>query len=156
MRSKVSNDPPLARVSITLPATAEHLSSVYALLARFWTDLQRCHPSPPDSVWRAHFETAVGEIVTNIMRHAYASPSTGGEVSIDIDGFGDRVEATLQDRGEPYSGSPIPDAQMPADSVDALDLPEGGWGLALTLAAVDHLSYTRDADINCWRLVKQL
>jgi anti-sigma regulatory factor (Ser/Thr protein kinase) len=135
MRSKASNDLPLAEVSTTLPATAEHLGSVYAALAEFWTKLERCHPSPPDSGWRAYFETAVGEIVANIIQYAYASPSTGGEMSIDVHGFRDRVEATFRDRGAPYSGSLIPDVH---------------------LAAVDDLSYTREADINYWRFMKKL
>jgi anti-sigma regulatory factor (Ser/Thr protein kinase) len=156
MRSKGSDDPLLAEVSSTLPATAEHLASVYTTLSEFWARFERLHPSPPDSGWRAYFETAVGEIVANIMRYAYAAPSHGGEMSIKLHGFRDRVEATFQDRGVPYSGSPIADARLPPESIETLDLPEGGWGLAVTLAAVDHLSYTREADVNCWRLVKKL
>jgi anti-sigma regulatory factor (Ser/Thr protein kinase) len=77
-------------------------------------------------------------------------------MSIEVQGFKDRVEATFRDHGLPYTGSPIPDVQLPPDSSDTLDLPEGGWGLAMTLAAVDDLSYTREADINYWRFVKKL
>jgi anti-sigma regulatory factor (Ser/Thr protein kinase) len=73
-----------------------------------------------------------------------------------LDGYRDRVEATFRDRGVPYAGAPIGDARIPSESVDALDLPEGGWGLAMTLAAVDHLEYTREADVNSWRFMKKL
>ncbi|HEY1296121.1 MAG TPA: ATP-binding protein [Chloroflexota bacterium] len=156
MRSKTSNDLPFIEVSSTLPATAEHLGSVYASLSQFWAELQRSHPSPPDETWRAQFHTAVGEIVSNIIRHAYTSTSAAGEISITIDGFHDRVEALFQDHGVPYSASPIAEARIPADRMDVVDLPEGGWGLALTLAAVDHLSYTREADTNYWRIIKKL
>jgi anti-sigma regulatory factor (Ser/Thr protein kinase) len=156
MRSQTSdNSQPLAEVSVTLPATAERLAEVYATLARFWAALQASHPSPPDGTWRAYFDTAVGEIVANIVRYAYAA-SSDGEVSIALRGFGDRVEATLQDRGVPYTGASIGSAHVACDEVDALDLPEGGWGLAMTLAAVDELRYTREADVNFWRLLKKL
>jgi anti-sigma regulatory factor (Ser/Thr protein kinase) len=149
------NSRPLVQVSITLPATAEHLAEVYATLARFWTALQASHPSPPDSTWRAYFDTAVGELAANIVRHAYAA-SNSGEMSIALHGFGDRVEATLQDRGVAYTGSPIGEADLADDDLDALDLPEGGWGLTMTLAAVDELRYTREADVNFWRFMKKL
>ena len=157
MRSTASNEAPLAELSMTLPATAEHLGSVYAGMSQFWAELERRHPSPPDAAWRAYFDTAVGEIVANVVRHAYADThdSADATVSIAIRGFADRVEATFRDRGVPYTGS-IADAQLPGDGADTLDLPESGWGLAVTLAAVDDLSYTRDADINCWRLIKKL
>ncbi|MBV9323197.1 MAG: ATP-binding protein [Chloroflexi bacterium] len=156
MRSKASDNRPVAEVSATLPATAEHLDRVYATLSQFWTELERSHPAPPDGVWRAYFDTAVGEIVTNIIRYAYASTAAGGEMSMAIQGYLDRVEATFRDRGGPYTGAPITDARLPLDSLDVIELPEGGWGLALTLAAVDRLSYTRDADVNYWHFMKKL
>jgi anti-sigma regulatory factor (Ser/Thr protein kinase) len=156
MRSQTSdNSRPLVEVSITLPATAEHLAEVYATLARFWSALQASHPSPPEGPWRAYFDTAVGEIVANIVRYAY-SASSAGEMSIALRGFGDRVEATLQDRGVPYTGVPIGSPHVACDDVDVLDLPEGGWGLAMTLGAVDELRYTREADVNSWRFMKKL
>jgi anti-sigma regulatory factor (Ser/Thr protein kinase) len=156
MRSQASdNSQPVAEASITLPATAEHLAEVYATLVRFWTAVEANHSSPPDGTWRAYFDTAVGEIVANIIRYAYAASSVG-EMSIVLRGFGDRVEATLQDRGVPYTGTPIGDVHVACDEVDALDLPEGGWGLAMTLAAVDELRYTREADVNFWRFMKKL
>jgi anti-sigma regulatory factor (Ser/Thr protein kinase) len=159
MRSTVSDDAdqPLAEVSVTLPATAENLATVYATLAQFWTELESRVPTPPDATWRAYFDTAVGEIVSNIVRYAYSAAASDGEMSVVLLGFPDRVEATFRDRGVPYAGSPIGDARMPPDSVvDVLDLPEGGWGLAMTLAAVDDLQYTREADINSWRFMKKL
>jgi anti-sigma regulatory factor (Ser/Thr protein kinase) len=158
MRSTASDDPdlPLAEVSISLPATADNLARVYATLARFWTELGGRVAAPPDATWRAYFDTAVGEIVSNIIRYAYASASTDGEMTMELHGYRDRVEATFQDRGVPYAGSSIGDAHLPSQGVDALDLPEGGWGLAMTLAAVDDLRYTRDADVNFWRFMKKL
>lgn len=163
MRSTGSDDPHLllAELRITLPATAEHLATVYATLAQFWTELEGRVARPPDVTWRAYFDTAVGEIVSNIVRYAY-TPAAGdaqmyqGEMSIQLDGYADRVEATFRDRGVPYAGFPIGDARTSPDSVDALDLPEGGWGLAMTAAAVDDLLYTREGDVNSWRLIKKL
>jgi anti-sigma regulatory factor (Ser/Thr protein kinase) len=156
MRSTASDDSPLAETSTTLPATADNLARVYATLAQFWTEFGRCLPTPPDATWRAYVETAVGEIVSNIVRHAYGSTTTRGEMSIALHGYRDRVEATFRDRGLPYAGSPVDDARKLSADIDALDLPEGGWGLAMTLAAVDDLRYTRDAEVNCWRFLKKL
>jgi anti-sigma regulatory factor (Ser/Thr protein kinase) len=158
MRSTISDEAgqPLAEVAVTLPATVENLATVYATLARFWTEFDDRRGTPLDATWRAYFDTAVGEIVSNIVRYAYASAATSGEMSILLRGYADRVDATFRDRGVPYAGSPVGDARMPPHSVDALNLPEGGWGLAMTLAAVDDLQYTREADVNSWRFMKKL
>jgi hypothetical protein len=56
----------------------------------------------------------------------------------------------------PYSAAPAADGCVPPGGIDALDLPEGGFGLALTLAAVDDLRYTRDTGIDYWRIMKKL
>ena len=42
------------------------------------------------------------------------------------------------------------------DPLALAELPEGGWGLHLTRAAVDELTYTRASDTNCWRFVRRL
>ena len=144
----------LAEEAVVVPATAERLAALHGALARFWVAVQDAHPRPPDSAWRAQFETAVMEIVGNVLRHAYPPAHRGGNVKLRLRLYRDRVEALVTDRGVPFE-EPIATASVAG--LDPLDLPEHGYGLAVARAAVDQVEYSRRArGSNRWRLVKRL
>lgn len=74
-------------------------------------------------------------------------------MELRLSAFPDGVEGVFTDDGVAYEASATP---APESGLDPLDLPEGGFGLALTLAAVDKLDYTRTrSGRNRWRLVKK-
>jgi anti-sigma regulatory factor (Ser/Thr protein kinase) len=150
-----ASDRPLAEVATTVPATAAHLADLHTALGGFWTEFERAYGTPLDPVRRAQLETAVGELASNIVRHAYGATSLSGEMTLTLAGYRDRVEGTFRDAGVPYTGPPPAELTLP-DPVELAELPEGGWGLHLTLAAVDELTYTRASDTNCWRFVRRL
>lgn len=126
---------------------------MHAGLARFWSSAlgKEFHPSDE---WRARFDTAVMEIAGNILRHAYPPGHKPGNVKLRLRLYADRAEALLTDRGIPFEE---PAVASPDADADPLDLPEGGYGLAIARAAVDRLEYSRRArGANRWQLVKKL
>jgi serine/threonine-protein kinase RsbW len=160
--------PALAEERIAFAATAERLADLHAALERFWAAVDRSVPRPPDATWRQTFATAVAEIATNVIRHAYPGGGAAEHpdaIRLDLRAYPDRAEATFADRGVAYAAPETPTAPvgMPdtpvagaVDPDDLLALAEGGYGLALARAAVDELDYERSADgINHWRLMKR-
>jgi anti-sigma regulatory factor (Ser/Thr protein kinase) len=151
-----ASDRPVAEISTSVPATPAQLAEVHIALQKFWVEFERVHGAPPVAGRRAQVETAVGELASNIVRHAYGtSAALGGEMTLTLCGYEDRVEGTLLDAGAAYTGPPLAELTMP-DALELPELPEGGWGLRLTRAAVDELSYTRASGTNCWRFVRRL
>ncbi len=139
--------------TLELPARTEHIEAMHACVARFWAAAEQQLAQPLPVHWRQEFETAVMEIVNNIIRHAYA-PSPTATIHIELTCSSCCVKAHFRDRGAPFTKSlPTSAHEMP----DPLTLPEGGWGLHIVHEIVDELSYTRDADgVNHWRLRKNI
>jgi serine/threonine-protein kinase RsbW len=126
---------------------------MHAGLAHFWVAAAAAGRAPGPA-WRAELETAVMEIVGNVLRHAYPPGHRAGNVKLRLRLYADRVEALVTDRGVPFE-EPPPSAPVPTD--DPLALPEGGYGLAVARAALDRLEYSRrPRGSNRWRLVKRL
>jgi anti-sigma regulatory factor (Ser/Thr protein kinase) len=150
-----ASDSPVAEISTTVPAMPAQLAEVHVALQRFWVEFERVHGAPLAAGPRAQVETAVGELASNIVRHAYGATGLSGEMTLTLCGYGDRVEGTFRDVGAAYTGPPPSALSMP-DPLELPELPEGGFGLRLTRAAVDELTYTRAAGTNCWRFVRRL
>ena len=73
---------------------------------------------------------------------------------LELIAFPRRIEACFTDDGTEYV---VKDKPVSDPLADPMHLPEGGFGLALTLAAVDKLDYTRSPrGVNRWRFVKRL
>ena len=93
------------------------------------------------------FETALGEIGSNVLTHGRpAGTERPVDYTLRFDGV--TVEASLSDSGVPVHEHLT--REMPAyDS-------EAGRGLAMARSLLDELGYERDGDLNRWRLVKRL
>ena len=143
----------LVEETLVVPATAEALPAVHATLDHFWQALDGAARRSPDRHWRLQFATAVLEITTNIVRHAYPAGTARDAMDLRLRAYADRVVARFADRGIPFTGTLEPRGTFVADP---LALPEGGYGLALSRACVDRLAYRRTPQgTNCWRLVKR-
>ena len=147
---------PLARVTVEVPGTAEHLGHLHAAIERFWDEVDRALAHPPGEEWRLLFATALGEAAANVVRHAYRGGEVAGTLLAELLAFPDRIEARFTDHGVEFEG----DLSMPAPGRAALldDLPESGYGLSLIRAAVDELRYERSSPRgeNRWQLLKRL
>lgn len=130
---------------LDLPVTPEAIDEVQDALARFW-ELD----GDVTMLDRIRFETALVEIVGNVVEHAYALDSSSGdegralEVRLLLDPAS--VEAQVSDNGLPVE---IDLGRVTMPDEDA----ESGRGLALALAAVDDMRYERSGGRNRWVLV---
>ena len=135
------------------PATVEALPLVHATLGRFWHAAGTTAARPFDPDWRNRFVSAVGEVAANIVRHAYPTGTERGSLRFRLRLYPDRVLASFADWGVAFTGPSEPRGLL---GPDLLELPEGGYGLALARAALDRLDYRRTpGGMNCWRLVKR-
>ena len=129
---------------LDVPAVVESLDDVHAAIERLW------ERDPTVGVRdRFRFETAVIEVLGNIVEHAYRLDEPAGpgrrrvDVALAVDATA--VHAVLGDDGQPaaidLSGVTMPDEEA-----------ESGRGLALAVAALDDLTYRRDGARNTWSL----
>jgi serine/threonine-protein kinase RsbW len=93
------------------------------------------------------FETALGEIGSNVLTHG-RPPGTDLPVQYRLRFDHGVVEATLSDSGAPVHQHL--DREMPGHESEA------GRGLAMARSLLDELGYERDGELNRWRLVKRL
>lgn len=135
--------PVTARRHLVAPAVPETVDAAHLELEALWVDAAEVDPTD-----RMRFELAVIEVLANIVEHAYAADD-GPEVrglDVDLRVHADRLEADLHDDGVP-AALDLSAVTMPGEDA------ESGRGLALALASVDDLAYSREDGRNRWRLV---
>jgi anti-sigma regulatory factor (Ser/Thr protein kinase) len=98
---------------------------------------------PADAAWPLHL--ALDEILSNIVRHAYAEGGQGREIEVGFRLKDGVVELTLLDDGLAFDPltAPQPDTTGPAE-----DRPVGGLGIFLLRKLMDHVEYERQAGRN--------
>lgn len=119
-----NRDTPLAQMALHIPALPEQIGQVYGLLARFDEETE---PWLADGMVYPAFMTAVVEIATNIMRHAYPSPpeeepeaqGTPGMLALTLTLFAHRLHAEFRDQGIPFSPAASAEEAPAAGSADA-------------------------------------
>ncbi len=150
-----TNDGPLVEVTGEAPVSLDGLDAVHALLEEFWAAANEVTTDQVDGRWRALFDSAVGEIAGNIVRHAYQGSAPTEHFQLTFACFPDRMQATLLDRGTPYvliPASGIPDMRAALENMDL----DHGWGLPIAHAASDDLDYTRQPNgDNRWVITKR-
>jgi serine/threonine-protein kinase RsbW len=123
------------------------------VLADVWREVDRVWPRPPDSTWRAQFATGVAEIGANIIQYAYPADMPG-RLDFRVRVFDQCIQACFTDAGRPYEGDLAAHVSEPSDP---LQLADGGRGIAIARAAVDHLTYERaPGGTNHWCLTKRI
>lgn len=95
----------------------------------------------------AEFVSAFAEIFNNIIIHAYQRQARG---EVDLAIFVEGTTLTLEVRD---TGSPFDIANVARPDLDSL--PEGGMGIHIARALLDHVIY-EPGPPNLWRLVKTL
>lgn len=132
--------PPPAVLELEVPAEPGALDAVQNGFAELLA--QRPDLAGPGVI---RFELALVEIVANIIEHAFDPEQPGRVLSARVVVTERHIEAELHDNGLPV---PVDLAAATMPDEDA----ESGRGLAMALAALDHLSYERDGDRNRWLL----
>ena len=146
----------LVEETVTAPALPSGLDALHGALARFWSEVDAVLHHPPDRAQRLRLETAAMEIATNIIRHAHPPGAPQGTMRLRLRAYADRIEILFTDNG--LALRPPQPKKRPADEVtDPMEIPEGGYGLALTRATVDEMNYERSPEgTNVWRLLTWL
>ena len=135
------------RVTLMARADPEIMDLVAAVLGQLWAN----HGDVPDDD-RIRFETAVMEVLGNIIEHAYELDSdlpaaTSRRFQLVVGVTDASILATFGDNGEP-SELDLSDVEMPDMFA------ESGRGLPLAKAALDDLQYARIDGRNVWTLVR--
>ena len=127
-------------VHVELPAAATSVDALQDEVSALW----RAVPSVVARD-RMRFEMALVEIFANVVQHSLGEPDRAEDrkVVVEMVVAPAALTARFVDDGRPAEVD-LQEVRMP--SPDA----EGGRGLALTLAAVDHLEYERDGGTNRW------
>jgi len=134
----------VAHYQLIAPARPESVDLVHEVIAQLWT-----HEPAPSMLDRIRFETAVIEILGNIVEHAaLVDPPDAHPRQFDlvVTCEADAIEARFGDDGKPVEID-LEQVAMPGEDA------EDGRGLAMASAAVDELSYQRIGPVNHWRLV---
>lgn len=135
-------------------ATPSLLRLVHDTLSSF---VAACAPymgQPGAAQLGSGFATAVVEVSTNIIRHAYP-PKAPGQMILHLWLYADRVEATFEDMGSLFVPAEVALSLEDTLGDDLTQFPEGGFGLQIAHASVDVVEYTRrDDEVNQWRLIK--
>lgn len=126
------------QVPFVFPAQLDQLDALSSLIRR--------NADAFGSVFAHQLELAASEIITNIIKHAYATNQ--GDIQGEISVFDERVEIDFFDRGATFDLSTLPEVD--------LDLPhESGYGLFIVNQLVDDLEYSPATPRgNHWHLVK--
>ncbi len=121
------------------PAEPGLLEELHEAFEELW----RAASDVPDAA-RIRFETAVVEVLTNIVRHATPTGPGPVHVSAALRAGGTTLDAEIVDDAT--------DVMVDLEPPDPPVLATGGRGLLLVRRAVDELSRTRRGDRNEWRL----
>ena len=95
---------------------------------------------------RGQIILAVHELCANIIEHAYAG--VAGTIALE----GDSEATTLQ--FSIYDHAPNAYRHTEISLPEPLDLPEGGWGLAILYSVFERIEYERLDSGNHWMLFK--
>lgn len=115
-------------------------ATLRAAVARF---ARRMTPADAGTV-----ELTLGEVLNNIVEHAYAD-GADGQVEIALRHSGGALDCRIEDHGRPMPDLDLPARTLPATDVPFADLAEGGWGWVLIRDLTEDLAYRREDGRNC-------
>ncbi|MEZ4633678.1 MAG: ATP-binding protein [Caldilineaceae bacterium] len=90
------------------------------------------------------------EIAANIIEHAHAQTDPQDAFWVDVTCNEHCIEIVLRDLGIACDSERLRQSNLPTDWRTHQ---RGGLGLPLAHRAVDHLTYTREDNVNVWRIV---
>jgi serine/threonine-protein kinase RsbW len=93
-------------------------------------------------------ELVMAEALNNIVEHAYPEPDNDGPIAIGCTHRHDGLHMTILDQGNPMPDGQAPIGMMQDVDVDAMDMPEGGFGWFLIQNLAKDVRYVRVDDQN--------
>jgi serine/threonine-protein kinase RsbW len=96
-------------------------------------------------------DLAITEICSNVVRHGHPrDPDHTYDVVVKT--LTDAVEIEVRDAGPAFA---MDTPRMPPVDVELMDLPEGGFGVALVAKTMDEFERWREDGVNVTRMVKR-
>lgn len=143
--------------SASFIADAQGVDRVHRVMQQFLDQVGEHLKADLDDSWRREFTTAIGELISNIARHAYRDTDVPDAwITLELSATPVHVEAVLRDGGEPFAG----DLTTPAPSGDEDPLSlleESGRGIEIIRRTVDAIDYERmPSGHNRWTIEKLL
>lgn len=129
-------------VEIVVPSHPRWLRTVRTVVQEFAAEMG-C-----DTKERHDIALAVGEAVSNVIKHSYQGNPSNKLSLVCRDTSGD-LEIEIRDRGEAYDPAAKP--TRPPEEIRV-----GGRGVYLMRALMDEVEYHREGDVNCVRMKKLL
>ena len=130
-------------IALRCVGTMACLDAVQDALAKLFADA-----CDADGVDRMLFETALVEIVGNLIEHARTAADDPVTIDVHVAVHPDRIEAVMLDNGTAPRVDPI----APGEPVE--DMAEGGRGLALA-RAVAEVTHVYQAGGNRWTVTRR-
>jgi serine/threonine-protein kinase RsbW len=124
----------ILRLSLDLPEDGEFVRITRVLGRTLLEHLQVVDSDVAD------LELLVGELCTNVLRHAR---SNDGRFRVALEYHADRVDLTVQDTGEGFTFRDVPDAGTTRADTLAGGERIGGFGMGLVRALADKLEFHR-------------
>lgn len=118
------------------------VDAVHGVLATLWDDRPDI-----DEMERMMFETALIELVANVVQHASASTTIICELTVEAED--EILRAVLIDSADPPGIDTAPQREMPDEYA------ESGRGIAFIQALVDTFEHERDTGRNVWVIAKR-
>lgn len=104
-------------------------------------------PMRLSKVDESNVELVLGEVLNNVVEHAYGANATG-QVTLECLPAADRLRFCVRDSGKPFPGLHLPVARQPIVDGPEGELPEGGFGFFLVRSLATELNYRRESGRN--------
>ncbi len=127
---------------LTLDGSDSAIGQVQTALAGIWG----AHPEI-EMIDRMCAETAIVELVTNVVRYALRGDGAVAELQLALGS--DQLRADISDPGPEFTGD-LHNTTMPEPTA------ESGRGLSVIIALVDVFTYSRLSGSNHWSIVRRL
>jgi sigma-B regulation protein RsbU (phosphoserine phosphatase) len=128
-----TTQPPILHAELEIKSALEELGRTRDFVRNFCRELPGV---PLDEEGIANLVLAANEAASNIMKHAYGGDSDQ-LISIEADGFTDRVGIKLRHLGSPFSPEAAPPPQFNGTR-------DSGFGAYIIASSVDEVKYFRD------------
>jgi serine/threonine-protein kinase RsbW len=129
-------------VEIVVPSHPRWLRMIRTVVQEFVAEMG-CDPKE-----RHDIALAVGEAVSNVIKHSYKG-DPDNKLALLCRDHDDSFEVEIRDRGVAYDPAAKP--TRPPEEIRV-----GGRGVYLMRALMDQVEYQREGDVNCVRMRKLL
>ncbi|MDP6424387.1 MAG: ATP-binding protein [Planctomycetota bacterium] len=141
-----------AEVHLKLTGNVDHLRITWQA-AEALLELVPFYEDPVQT--RYNVLLALQEAVSNVLRHGYGGPAPGSRAFIEVllSWDGEALRVQISDEAAPFDPTEVLGAP---DTEDATRIPEGGYGIHIIRAVLDHMEYAREDGKNVLTLAKSL